>query len=328
MPTRKLLPRDEDRALVMPRYPVYIPSKGRYKTALTAYALDNDGVPFKMVVEPREAEHYAAVVGEERLMLLPWNGDDEKRRAYCRKLGIENGGLIAARNWIKDHAVASGAARHWQLDDNIQHFRRTYRGQRPYCRAGAALRVCEDFTDRYERVAISGLAYSFFVTPTTSNPFAVNVHVYSCTLVNNEIPHRWRLAYNDDTDICLQVLADGWNTILVNAYTQYKITTMTMRGGNTDDLYQGDGRLRMARDLERVWPGVVRVDRRYGRPQHVVDWRRFYHPLVRRKDVDFSKFAKVDEYGSELKAVREIKSPALRKWFRKHGKKPTAKKKR
>ena len=69
------------------------------------------------------------------------------------------------------------------------------------------------------------------------------MHVYSCTLVLNSIPHRWRGEYNEDTDICLQVLADGWCTILVNAYLAKKTHTMKTSGGNTDVLYQGDGRL-------------------------------------------------------------------------------------
>lgn len=43
---------------------------------------------------------------------------------------------------------------------------------------------------------------------------ASGVHVYSCTLILNSIEQRWRLLYNDDTDLCLQVLAAGWCTIL------------------------------------------------------------------------------------------------------------------
>jgi hypothetical protein len=67
----------------------------------------------------------------------------------------------------------------------------------------------------------------------------------------------------------------------------------------------------MARSLERVWPYVVSVDRRFDRPQHVVrdEWRKFDTPLIRRKDIDFSKFEKINNYGLELKQISdEIKS--------------------
>src|SRR5690606_25350984 len=116
-----------------------------------------------------------------------------------------------------------------------------WEGQRVNVNAGVALRVCEDFTDRYTNVAISGFQYSMFA-PTTSHiraPFVTNCHVYSCSLINHAMPYRWRRRYNDDTDICLQALSGGWTTILLYAFLADKIATMKLSGGNTDDLYQG-----------------------------------------------------------------------------------------
>ncbi len=92
-----------------------------------------------------------------------------------------------------------------------------------------------------------------------------------------------------------------------------KKTTMTMRGGNTDVLYQGDGRLKMARSLERVWPGVVETDRRWKRLQHVVknQWQKFDTPLKRKPDAVIS--TEPNEYGMRLVQVApEIKSATLR----------------
>jgi hypothetical protein len=281
-------------AEIDPRYPVYVPTRDRFRKdrALTIRCLLKDEVPFRAVVVPEEREVYAELVGEERLLVLPDND-------YV---------LFDSRNWIKDHATAEGHARHWQLDDNIIEFRRLWRGRRIPCPGGLALRVCEDFSDRYENIAISGLNYQMFVKAEYTAPFFHNVHVYSCTLVNNEIPHRWRLVYNDDTDICLQVLADGWCTVLLNAFMANKLRTMTLHGGNTDQLYQGDGRLKMARSLERMWPGVVKIDRRWGRPQHVINWRKFDTPLQPRKDAP----AEID-YGLRLVTKRPVKSDKLRR---------------
>ncbi len=57
---------------------------------------------------------------------------------------------------------------------------------------------------------------------------------------------------------------------------------MKMKGGNTDELYKGNGRLAMAKELERNWPGIVTTRVRFGRPQHVVknSWRDFKTPLI------------------------------------------------
>jgi hypothetical protein len=185
--------------MILPRYPIYIPSKGRhqYDRAYTVRFLRKDGVPFRLVCEPQEREEYTELLGgEDDLLVLPKN----------------NGRLIFARNWIMEHSIAEGHERHWQLDDNMLLMRRPYRRRRIACNSGPAFAAVEDFTDRYENIAISGINYDMFATPDMP-PVRINAHVYSTSLINNAIPHRWRLIYNDDTDMCLQVIADGWCTV-------------------------------------------------------------------------------------------------------------------
>ena len=105
--------------MILPRYPVYIPSKGRAETALTPRFLIADSVPFKLVVEPQEQTAYASKWGAERLLVLPEN----------------DRGLVFVRNWIKQHSIDSGVERHWQLDDNIRRVLRVCKGQRIGARA-------------------------------------------------------------------------------------------------------------------------------------------------------------------------------------------------
>lgn len=283
-----------------PKYPIFIPTKNRYDSAFTAKALMRDNVPFYVVIEPQEREYYAQVVGEERILELPFSN-----------LGQ---GSIPARNWIKDYATELGYERHWQLDDNLKDFYRWYKGKRIRCHSGLALRVCEDFSDRYENVAISGLNYCAFAIHKLP-PFHLNQRVYSCSLVNNKIPHKWRGRYNEDTDICLQVLADGWCTLLINVFLCMKMPTMTMKGGNSDTLYKGDGRAVMSRSLERLWPGVVETHRRFQRPQHHVKfaWGKFDTPLIRKKDIDFKNLK--NPYKMDLVKKDKIKSKNIQKIY-------------
>ena len=42
-----------------PEYPVYIISKGRWKSRLTSKALENIAMPYHIVVEPQEYDEYA-----------------------------------------------------------------------------------------------------------------------------------------------------------------------------------------------------------------------------------------------------------------------------
>jgi len=280
--------------MISTRYPIYIPSKGRYLHSFTAKMLAKGNLDFKIVVEPQEQDHYAVAFGAERLLVLPFSN-----------LGL---GSIPARNWIWEHAKASGAEKHWILDDNIRRIVRMWRGVRRGCSASPALRAVEDFIDRYENVAIAGMNYSSFgVGSNKKYPFLRNVHVYSCMLIMNSLPYRWRGKYNEDTDLCLQVLSNGWCTVLVNAFMIDKYWTMVIPGGNSAELYAGDGRLRMARSLERQWPGVVEVRRRFGRPQHMVksQWRKFDTPLKFKNEVRLDGL-QPNEYGLKLVAADEL----------------------
>jgi len=275
------------------RYPVFVISKGRADKCLTAKFLVRDGIPFRLVVEPQEADAYAKEFGHERLLVTPFSN-----------LGL---GSIPARNFVWETAKVEKAERHWTLDDNIRGVWRRYKTKKIRSHSRPAFRVLEDLVDRYENVGLAGLNYYMFAPERMKvAPFTLNVHVYSFILVRTDLPFRWRGRYNEDTDLCLQVLSAGWCTILLNAFLAWKTTTMTMKGGNTDQLYQADGRLKMARSLQRMWPRVVTTKRRFGRPQHVIrdSWRGFDTPLKLKKGVDLSKLPTVDEYGLKLTRVK------------------------
>ena len=215
-----------------PKYPIYIPSKGRWKSRLTSKALEKINVPYRIVVEKEEYNNYAAVIDPKKILVLPFS----------------NVKLVGSRVWIMEHSIKEGHIRHWQLDDNIRKFYRMTHNKYFEVTSGTILKVMEDFTDRYENIAISGPHYYIFgVRKMKKTPFYLNTRVYSGSLINNEFRYRHRRIYNDDTDICLCALKDGWCTILFNTFLCDKATTMTVKGGNTEDLYLiENGRLKMA----------------------------------------------------------------------------------
>jgi hypothetical protein len=248
-----------------PNYPVYIISKGRWDTRFTSKALEKMGVPYHIVIESQEYDNYAAVIDPKKILVLPFSN-------------LGQGG-IPARNWVWEHSISIGSERHWILDDNIKHFARNNKGVRLYAYTGAMFRAAEDFVDRYENIALAGFNYRGFGSNiTTPDPFRLNTRIYSCILIKNDIPYRWRGRYNEDTDLSLRALKDGWCTVLFNAFLARKSPTMTMKGGNTEALYKldnEDGRLLMAQSLQRQHPDVVKITRKWGRWQHQVDYRPF-----------------------------------------------------
>ena len=286
-----------------PKYPIYIISKGRFENCLTAKFFINDNVDFNIVVESQEAKEYQKRYGKKRVLILPFSN-----------LGK---GSMPARNWVWEDSQKKGAKRHWIFDDNISWIARRFKGKKIRCNANIALKVAEDFTDRYTNIGISGFNYEMFLPMNQKYPpFVTNCHVYSALLILNSIPYKWRMKYNEDVDLCLQVIDGGLCTVLFNAYMIKKIRTMTMKGGNSDELYKDNGRLNMARSLEAMWPEYVTVKWRFGRPQHVIknSWKNFKTPLIRRKNIDWNNFES-NEYGMKLIKIQEIKSKELQQFY-------------
>jgi hypothetical protein len=270
-----------------PIYPIYVISKGRWKSRLTVKALESMNVPYHIVIEPQEYDSYAAVIDPAKILQLPFSN-----------LGK---GSIPARNWVWGHAVALGTARHWILDDNIENFCRLNKNANIRVKTGATFRAAEEFVDRYENVAIAGFQYRMFALARTRWPaFSLNTRVYSCILIKNDLPYRWRGRYNEDTDLSLRVLKDGWCTVLFYAFLASKRATMTMKGGNTEELYLGDGRLKMAQSLRDQHPDVVRITRKWGRWQHQVDYRHFKGNRLKLKQ-DVVLREGTDNFGMKLR---------------------------
>lgn len=272
-----------------PKYPVYVISKGRWNSRLTSKALERLKVPYHIVIEPQEFDKYAEVIDKEKILVLPFSN-----------LGK---GSIPARNWVWEHSISIGAERHWILDDNIRYFRRLYKGKRIRVSDGTIFKCAEDFTDRYENIALSGFQYTFFCV-STNKPLLLNTRIYSCILIKNDIPHRWRGRYNEDTDLSIRVLKDKWCTVLFYAFLADKMATMTMKSGNTDQLYKQDrkfdGRLAMAKSLQEQHPDIVEIKWKWGRWQHSVDYSKFRNnKLIPKKGIEIP--CGINNYGMKLK---------------------------
>lgn len=270
-----------------PKYPVYIISKGRWDSRLTSKSLEEMKVPYHIVVEPQEYDKYAKVINPNKILVLPFSN-----------LGQ---GSIPARNWVWEHSIRMGASRHWILDDNLRNFFRWHKNLIVRVDSGTIFKAAEDFTDRYKNVRISGFHYFMFAPRRVKKAaFYKNTRVYSCILIDNTVTHRWRGRYNEDTDLCLRILKDGDCSILFNAFLCGKETTMTMSGGNTEDLYEIEkGRLLMAQSLVDQHPDIVRVSWKWGRYQHHVDYSGFKNNFLVYRD-DFVKPVGQNEYGLKL----------------------------
>lgn len=281
------------------KYPVFVVSKGRSHSRLTMKALDRMSVFYRVVVEEAEFDLYAEHIEKDRLLILP----DRYKEDYdlCDELGFSrSSGPGPARNFVWDLSQENGDKRHWVMDDNLDDFHRLNRNMKVPVRSPATLRASEDFVDRFENVPLAGMNYYSFCKATDSvPPFVANTRIYSCLLIENSAPYRWRGRYNEDTDLSLRILKDGLCTIQFNAFLCGKVTTQRMKGGNTKEFYSGEGTLPKSKMIAELHPDVARVVWRFNRWHHHVDYTPFKENKLKYIP-DFKKFKRENNYGMEL----------------------------
>ncbi len=259
-----------------PKWPIFIPTKGRADTRMTIRMFQRLGVPFTIFVEAQEAEIYAPHVAPEQIHVVPHRDK----------------GLTVTRNYIWDYAAERGHEWYWTFDDNIDGLYRFNHNLKTPCADGTILAVVEDFAQRYDNLAITGLNYFMFVKRKyVIPPYIQNTRIYSNMLTRTFAkdktgkPFRNVTFYNDDTDLCLRVLKDGWTTVLFNAFLIYKQTTMTVQGGMTEYYQKTDKRLEFVKELQDAHSDIVQLTEKWGRWHHHVDYSGFKQPLRRREGV-------------------------------------------
>jgi hypothetical protein len=285
-----------------PSFPLYIPTKGRADSRLTSKALDRMGVPHRLVIEEQEWGAYTAVVDPAKLLVL----DKKYQRDYDTfdDLGdSKSRGPGAARNFIWDHSISEGHPWHWVMDDNIKAFFRLNRNLKVPVGDGSVFRAMEDFCLRYTNVAMAGPNYFMFASrKNVMPPFVMNTRIYSCNLIRNDVPFRWRGRYNEEADLSLRMLKAGLCTVQFNAFLQEKTVTQRLGGGNTEAFYAKDGTLPKSKMQVAMHPDVSRLVFKFGRWHHHVDYRRFKaNALIRDPSVEV--IAGVNDDGMKLKVI-------------------------
>lgn len=284
------------------RFPLYIPSKGRAdriaSQSMTSRALTMMGCRHFVVAEPHEVDAYRKACAGTLATVIELDLSYKRRYELCDDLGLSKStGPGPARNFIWDHSIASGHRWHWVMDDNIQTFYRLNRNTKIKVLSPAFWRAMEDFVLRYDNVAMAGPQYEMFAPRRAAlPPYVTNTRIYSCNLIRNDVPFRWRGRYNEDTILSLDMLKAGWCTVQFNAFLQKKKCTQTIGGGNTADFYAGEGTAPKSRMLKAVHPDVTELVWKFNRHHHYVDYKRFNHPLRRSVQLPDG----VDEYGLRL----------------------------
>ena len=307
-------------SVATPKYPLYIPTKGRSDSRLTSRALDFMKVPHYLVVEPQECEIYDQELRkwekETGLISVATVLELDLRYKSSYELLDEHGltkstGPGPARNFAWEHSIKSGYSWHWVMDDNIRNFLRLNNNLKIKVGDGTCFRVMEDFCNRYDNVLMAGPNYRSFASQNASMPpYVKNTRIYSCNLIRNDAawsdgrPMRWRGRYNEDTILSLDMLTEGWCTVQFNVFLQDKLRTQVLGGGNSGEFYQKEGTAPKSRMLKAAYPEYTDLVWKFQREHHHVDYLPFKDKrLHRRPDIVVSPGT--DDYGLELRTVSE-----------------------
>ena len=298
---------------MIPQFPIFIPSKGRAEKyrRLTSRSLDEINVEYRIVIEPDEYDYYLRHIEKRKLLVMDMSYK-EKYDCCDNKNDQIKTGAGAARNFIWDYSINEGFNYHWTMDDNIRTFRRLNKNKKIKVADGSMFRAMEDFCLRYKNISMAGPNYDGFVSSREKQfPFVANRRIYSCNLINNNAPFRWRGRYNEDTILSLDMLKAGWCTVLFNAFVQDKKTTQTIKGGNTDELYDGGGSgkeysktgtIEKSKMMITTHPDVSRIVWRHGRVHHHVDYSQFKtNKLIRKEGYIPNRI--INEYGFKLRKL-------------------------
>lgn len=253
------------------RAPIFIPTKGRHKIGTTWKALDKMGIDrYRLIVEPQEYDDYASVVDEKKLVVLDMSLKETYNTLDTEPYSVNpRTGSGPARNMGWRIAEQEGHQYHWIVDDNIWRFN-VYNNNKKFVALYDTFHEVEKFADRYENVGMAGMQYEKFISARLKHkPLTINTRIFSCNLIKTGLPIKWRGRYNEDVILSLDILKQGWCTLLFNTYLCEKATTQTTKGGNTDEIYQ-DGTKRKSELLKSVYPDHVELVERYGRHHHRV----------------------------------------------------------
>ncbi len=283
---------------IINKYPLFVISKGRHQKerSKTHNWFSKYKIKHYIVVEDCEKDMYKNEMNDEytTILSLPPSYDN---------LGE---GSIPVRNWIDEYSRMNRFNKYWCIDDNINGFYRFEKNTVRKVVDTTPFRVCEDFSDRYKNLFMSGLQYKSFLPEISRNRGLCikNTRIYSCILISTKLKFvldgtLWRGRYNEDTDLSLRLLKKGFPTILHQQFLCDKSTTNSVKGGNTSSIYMGDGLQKKLDSLIDQHPDVVKGTIKFKKVHHQVNYKPFKNnTLERDENVDINP--EPNEYGLEI----------------------------
>jgi len=281
-------------------FPVFIPTRGRPQTQLTAAKLIAMGVRPVLVIppdDPVEVDRYAALNPDA--LVIPYH--PAYFTHYERTPELEPHPTTgAAHNFAWDYARAAGFSHHWIMDDNIKYFwwrtaadvpsQRPKAGERRKgVRYAEACHFAQMESTARGFANLAGLSLGQGGT-FSDKPFMVNTRLYCATLYRNDLDLppwniQWRRGLNDDTVVSLDILKTLYFCTAESRLLGIaKVPTSRgkrLQGGMTEFYARQGGFKLKAAEAIRLHPDCVRESVRFGRIHHHISYSQFHQRLMK-----------------------------------------------
>lgn len=278
------------------KYPIFIISYNRPDFNGTSRLLAKFEVPHYLVLHKEQiAEYKAKLTTNQQKYTTILEFDDSYKLKYetCDNIPhiIKNAGSGAERNFAWDYSIKLGKDAHWLMDDNILNFYHIIgicKKNNTYIRRSVNKEIfwnkfhkAEEFFDKYENLLMIELAQVDFCPNVKKYTYSLNTRCFSCNLIYNNMPLRWRGRYNEDVILSYDIMTSGYCIAsYCGGLLKQKQSTREAKGGNhatkvgdLNSLYaDGFGYKYSSSDktnlLLKVYPQYFEKVVKYGRIHH------------------------------------------------------------
>lgn len=245
-------------------YPIFITTKGRAGACYTQPLLDDSGLSYTMVVDPSEAAAYAS----------DYPGGD------CLPVPSDDYGLGPTRQFLRDHARATGLEAYWIMDDDVKdfrHFTQPGTSEFEHASAGESINALEAEFDSHPRVAIAAFNWQQYAwRALLKGPYTLNTRAYLCALHRTTpINYHPQFEVKSDVAFVLEHLAKGYDTLLYHEYA-FNTPGMTQFAGGCSPAYQSGVQNNEAVMLNVMYPDFTRIVDKGAKGLDVtIQWKKF-----------------------------------------------------
>lgn len=205
------------------KYPIFIISYKRPKTHKTAKKLAEFGVSHYLVLHTDQQEEYLKYFTLEMKKytnIITFDPNYKLKYETCDNIphSVKNAGSGAERNFAWDYSKnVLKANAHWLMDDNMYFYYIASKKNNIYIRKPATKENFmtlfikgEKFFDKYENLLMIELKNKSFLVQLQKFSYSLNTRCFSCNLIYNSLPIRWRGRYNEDVILSYDIMKSGY----------------------------------------------------------------------------------------------------------------------